>query len=157
MRNSVVFLFHIQKLQWHHGEPVVGTVAQCPSWELCLAGPSQAPDLWLVWPQCCVVLLLFPIVLKISEFPLPTPGAWGAGGWACSSFEASVVWMFLQPEKASKTSPKSVMLSLNSVFHVLIPFPKVNFICPIVKITSSKLQQLGVPCHVLWDWSVELS
>lgn len=26
-------------------------------------------------------------------------------GWACSSFGASVVGMFLQPEKASKTSP----------------------------------------------------
>lgn len=109
---------------------------------------QASPDLWLVWFS------------SFSHFAqnqwIPLAHGRRCRGWACSSSEASVLWMFLQPEKASKASPKPVMLSLNSVFHVLIPFPKLIFSWPIVKISSGKLQQVGVPCSVLRDWSVEL-
>lgn len=143
--SSVVFLFHMQKLQWQHSEPMVGS--QGPSLELSWLGPGQP------WSVACVVFFFFPFCSESVNSPCPWQEVQGLSLlflWGLCSLNV------LAAREGIQNSPKPVMLSLNSVFHVSIPFPKLIFSWPIVKITSGKLQQVGVPCSVLRDWSVEL-
>lgn len=74
---------------------------------------QASPGLWLVWFS------------SFSHFAqnqwIPLAHGRRCRGWACSSSEASVLWMFLQPEKASKTHPSQSCWAwiLSSMFQFL--------------------------------------
>lgn len=70
MRNSVLFLFHIQKLQWHQGEPVVWGHSALPE-SFAWLGPVKLLICGLCGLSVVWFCFFFPLCSKSVNSPCP--------------------------------------------------------------------------------------